>query len=321
MKHYVNLGNNQTKVILYKSISFDRRGGFLMRSMTGYSKELYENDDFRVKIEIKSVNNKNLNLKIKLPYILNFLENRIKTEVASRVSRGSLDLRIDFEDKRELGDLFEYNGNLASSYMKVLEKMEDDFNEKFSNKLDILIKQPNVVRKNELEIDETEYSEVVKATLHKALDSFLEMKEEEGFRLRMYFRERLQVIEGKVTQIIENKEKVVDDYREKLLERLERVRRDIEFKEDDILKEILLFTDKSDISEETSRLESHIEQFKIELEKNEPSIGKKLDFILQEMFRELNTTGVKSNLYDISKLVVECKNEVEKIREQALNIE
>ncbi|WP_319369888.1 YicC/YloC family endoribonuclease [uncultured Ilyobacter sp.] len=292
-----------------------------MRSMTGYSKELYENDDFRVKIEIKSVNNKNLNLKIKLPYILNFLENRIKTEVASRVSRGSLDLRIDFEDKRELGDLFEYNGNLASSYMKVLEKMEDDFNEKFSNKLDILIKQPNVVRKNELEIDETEYSEVVKATLHKALDSFLEMKEEEGFRLRMYFRERLQVIEGKVTQIIENKEKVVDDYREKLLERLERVRRDIEFKEDDILKEILLFTDKSDISEETSRLESHIEQFKIELEKNEPSIGKKLDFILQEMFRELNTTGVKSNLYDISKLVVECKNEVEKIREQALNIE
>lgn len=292
-----------------------------MRSMTGYSKELFENDDFRVKIEIKSVNNKNLNLKIKLPYILNFLENKIKTEVASRVSRGSVDLRIDFEDKRELGDLFEYNDNLASSYMKVLERLEEDFNEKFSNKLDILIKQPNVVRKNELEIDETEYSEVVKNTLHKAIDSFLDMKDGEGARLRVYFEERLKAIEEKVSQIIENKEKVVDDYREKLLERLDRVRRDIEFKEDDILKEILLFTDKSDISEETSRLESHIEQFKIELEKNESSIGKKLDFILQEMFRELNTTGVKSNLYDISKLVVECKNEVEKIREQALNIE
>ncbi len=292
-----------------------------MRSMTGYSKELFESDDFRVKIEIKSVNNKNLNLKIKLPYILNFMENKIKTEVASRVSRGSVDLRIDFEDKKEMGDLFEYNGNLASSYMKVLEKLEEDFDEKFSNKLDILIKQPNVVRKNELEIDESEYSDVVKTTLHKAIDSFLEMKEEEGSRLRVYFEERLGTIEEKVAQIVVNKEKVVDDYREKLLERLDRVRRDIEFKEDDILKEILLFTDKSDISEETSRLESHIEQFKIELEKNESSIGKKLDFILQEMFRELNTTGVKSNLYDISKLVVECKNEVEKIREQALNIE
>ena len=292
-----------------------------MRSMTGYSKELFESDDFRLKIEIKSVNNKNLNLKIKLPYILNFMENKIKTEVASRVSRGSVDLRIDFEDKREIGDLFEYNKNLASSYMKVLEKLEEDFDEKFSNKLDILIKQPNVVRKNELEIDESEYSDVVKMTLHKAIDSFLEMKEEEGSRLRVYFEERLGTIEEKVAQIVVNKEKVVDDYREKLLERLDRVRRDIEFKEDDILKEILLFTDKSDISEETSRLESHIEQFKIELEKNESSIGKKLDFILQEMFRELNTTGVKSNLYDISKLVVECKNEVEKIREQALNIE
>jgi uncharacterized protein (TIGR00255 family) len=292
-----------------------------MRSMTGYSKELFENDDFRVKIEIKSVNNKNLNLKIKLPYILNFMENKIKTEVASRVSRGSLDLRIDFEDKRELGDLFEYNSNLASSYMKVLEKLEEDFDEKFSNKLDILIKQPNVVRKNELEIDETEYAEVVKNTLHKAIDSFLEMKEGEGARLKVYFEERLKAIEERVAQIVEKKEEVVDDYREKLLERLDRVRRDIEFKEEDILKEILLFTDKSDISEETSRLESHIEQFKIELEKNESSIGKKLDFILQEMFRELNTSGVKCNLYDISKLVVECKNEVEKIREQALNIE
>lgn len=292
-----------------------------MRSMTGYSKELFENDDFRVKIEIKSVNNKNLNLKIKLPYILNFMENKIKTEVASRVFRGSVDLRIDFEDKRELGDLFEYNSNLASSYMKVLEKLEEDFSEKFSNKLDILIKQPNVVRKNELEIDETEYSDIVKKTLHKAIDSFLEMKEGEGSRLKLYFEERINSIEEKVAQIIEKKEEVVEDYREKLLERLDKVRRDIEFKEEDILKEILLFTDKSDISEETSRLESHLEQFKIELEKNEASIGKKLDFILQEMFRELNTTGVKCNLYDISKLVVECKNEVEKIREQALNIE
>ncbi|ADO81970.1 YicC/YloC family endoribonuclease [Ilyobacter polytropus] len=292
-----------------------------MRSMTGYSKELFENDDFRVKIEIKSVNNKNLNLKIKLPYILNFMENKIKTEVASRVFRGSVDLRIDFEDKRELGDLFEYNSNLASSYMKVLEKLEEDFSEKFSNKLDILIKQPNVVRKNELEIDEAEYSDIVKKTLHKAIDSFLEMKEGEGSRLKLYFEDRIKSIEEKVVQIIEKKEEVAEDYREKLLERLEKVRRDIEFKEEDLLKEILLFTDKSDISEETSRLESHLEQFKIELEKNESSIGKKLDFILQEMFRELNTTGVKCNLYDISKLVVECKNEVEKIREQALNIE
>jgi uncharacterized protein (TIGR00255 family) len=292
-----------------------------MRSMTGYSKEVFESDNFRIKIEIKSVNNKNLNLKIKLPYVLNFLENKIKTQVASRVSRGSVDLRIDFEDKREQENLFEYNSNVAFSYMKVLDKLEEDFNEKFSNKMDILIKQQNLIRKNELEVDESEYSEAIIKTLHKAMDSFIEMKEEEGSRLKVYFQERLEIIENKVIEIIENKEKVVDYYREKLFERLGKVKADLEFKEEDLLKEILLFTDKSDISEETSRLESHITQFHIELKKNESSTGKKLDFILQEIFRELNTTGVKSNLYDISKLVVECKNEVEKIREQVMNIE
>lgn len=292
-----------------------------MRSMTGYSKEVFESDNFRIKIEIKSVNNKNLNLKIKQPYVLNFLENKIKTQVASRISRGSVDLRIDFEDKREQENLFEYNSNVASSYMKVLDKLEEDFDEKFSNKLDILIKQQNLIRKNELEVDESEYSEVIIETLHKALDSFIEMKEEEGARLRVYFQERLEIIESKVEEIIKNKEKVVDYYREKLLVRLEKAKVEVDFKEEDLLKEILLFTDKSDISEETSRLESHLAQFRIELQKNESSIGKKLDFILQEIFRELNTTGVKCSLYDISKLVVECKNEVEKIREQVMNIE
>ena len=114
---------------------------------------------------------------------------------------------------------------------------------------------------------------------------------------------------------------VVDTYKTKLLERLEKVKGSIEFKEEDILKEILLFTDKSDISEEISRLDSHMEQLKKELQiKGEP-VGKKIDFILQEIYRELNTTGVKSNLYEISKLIVESKNELEKIREQSMNIE
>ena len=104
-------------------------------------------------------------------------------------------------------------------------------------------------------------------------------------------------------------------------ERLEKIKEEVEFKEEDILKEILLFTDKSDISEEISRLDSHLTQLKLEMNSSEIAIGKKIDFILQEIFRELNTTGVKCNLYDISKLVVESKNELEKIREQAMNIE
>ena len=128
-------------------------------------------------------------------------------------------------------------------------------------------------------------------------------------------------IEDRVEIIKTHKEEVVKNYKEKLIKRLDSIRGEVEFKEEDILKEILLFTDKSDISEEVSRLESHLKQLKIELDSDSNTVGKKIDFILQEMFRELNTSGVKANSYEISKLVVECKNEIEKIREQAMNIE
>ncbi len=292
-----------------------------MRSMTGYSKHVFEDEKYRIKIEMKSVNNKNLNLKIKLPYILNFLENKIKAEFSKRVFRGSVDLRIDFEDKQEQENLFEYNKNIVSSYMKVLEDIENDTNEKFSNKLDILIKQPNVVKKNEGEVDEAGYRNFILYHLHQGIDSFIEMKVEEGQRLKKYFEEIIVTLKKNVEIIDENRDRVVEEYRISLLEKLNKISEKLDYSEADILREILLFTDKSDISEEVSRLKSHLEQFEIELSKDLDSCGKKLDFILQEIFREFNTSGVKCNLYDISKVVVECKNEVEKIREQLLNIE
>ena len=112
-----------------------------MRSMTGYSKEYFENEKYAISLEIKSVNNKNLNLKIKSPHMLNFLENKIRTEVASRVTRGSIDLKIEFQDKREVDNLFEYDKNMTASYLKVLNTIENEYEEKFSNKLDLLVKR------------------------------------------------------------------------------------------------------------------------------------------------------------------------------------
>lgn len=292
-----------------------------MRSMTGYSKLNFEDEKFAINLELKSVNNKNLNLKIKLPYNLNFLENAIRTEVASKISRGSLDLKIEFEDKRELGEIFDYDRSLSSAYMKILKEMENDFDEKFTNKMDILVRNLNVIKKNDFEIDENEYSKFILDKIQELLVGFVKTKEDEGNRLKAYFMERIEVLESKVEEIKKFKDTVVSDYKEKLLERLEKIKEEVEFKEEDILKEILLFTDKSDISEEISRLDSHLTQLKLEMNSSEIAIGKKIDFILQEIFRELNTTGVKCNLYDISKLVVESKNELEKIREQAMNIE
>ena len=292
-----------------------------MRSMTGYSKLTYQDEIFPNNMKLKSVNNKNLNLKIKLPYNLNFLEGAIRTEVASKISRGSLDLKIEFEDKRELGKLFDYDRNLSSAYMNVLKEMENDFSEKFTNKMDILVRNLNVIQKNDFEIDENEYSFFVLKKVNELLIPFIQTREDEGKRLKTYFLERIDVLEEKITEIKKYKEIVVENYKEKLMERLDKIRGAIDFKEEDILKEILLFTDKSDISEEISRLDSHMEQLRKEMESRDTAVGKKIDFILQEIFRELNTTGVKCNLYDISKLIVECKNELEKIREQAMNIE
>ena len=292
-----------------------------MRSMTGYSKLNFEDEKFAINLELKSVNNKNLNLKIKLPYNLNFLENAIRTEVASKISRGSLDLKIEFEDKRELGEIFDYDRSLSSAYMKILKEMENDFDEKFTNKMDILVRNLNVIKKNDFEIDENEYSKFILEKIQELLVGFIKTKEDEGNRLRLYFMERIEVLESKIEEIKKFKDIVVSNYKIKLLERLEKIKEEVEFKEEDILKEILLFTDKSDISEEISRLDSHLTQLKLEMNSSEIAIGKKIDFILQEIFRELNTTGVKCNLYDISKLVVESKNELEKIREQAMNIE
>ena len=292
-----------------------------MRSMTGYSKLSYQDDKYALNMELKSVNNKNLNLKIKLPYNLNFLEGAIRTEIASKVSRGSLDLKIEFSDLRDLGKLFDYDKEQSKGYMNVLLEMEKDFNEKFSNKMDILVRNLNVIKKNDFEIDENEYSKFILEKIQELLVGFVKTKEDEGNRLKAYFMERIEVLESKIEEIKKFKDTVVSNYKAKLLERLEKIKEEVEFKEEDILKEILLFTDKSDISEEISRLDSHLTQLKLEMNSSEIAIGKKIDFILQEIFRELNTTGVKCNLYDISKLVVESKNELEKIREQAMNIE
>ena len=191
----------------------------------------------------------------------------------------------------------------------------------YLKRMDILVRNLNVIQKNDFEIDESEYSAFVLGKVNELLIPFIQTREDEGDRLKAYFLERIDVLEEKITEIKKYKEIVVENYKEKLMERLDKIRGTIDFKDEDILKEILLFTDKSDISEEISRLDSHMEQLRKEMENNDTAVGKKMDFILQEIFRELNTTGVKCNLYDISKLIVECKNELEKIREQAMNIE
>lgn len=292
-----------------------------MRSMTGYSKLNYEDENYVISMEIKSVNNKNLTTKVKLPYNLNLLENYIRAEIASFISRGSIDFRIEFEDKNENLKSLKYDEDLAKSCMQILNKMEEDFNEKFSNKLDFLVRNFGVISQKDLDTDEEKYKEIISLKLRELLQDFVKTKVEEGNRLRNFFKEQLNILKLKVEEVKKLKPQVVENYRERLLANVNSVKSDIDFKEEDILKEILLFSDRVDITEEVSRLESHFKQLEYEFNADKDSQGKKIEFIFQEIFREFNTMGVKSNMYEISKLVVEGKNELEKMREQIMNIE
>ncbi len=291
-----------------------------MRSMTGYSRLNYEDEKYRISMEIKGVNNKNLATKIKLPYNLNLLENFIRLQIASVIDRGSIDLRIDFEDKNESLQEIKYDENLAKSCMSILNKMENDFQDKFSNKMDFLIRTFGVISKQDLDIDENTYKEVIELKLDELLKKFIETKLDEGNRLKEFFKEQLLKLRENLEQIKELKPQVVENYKNKLLSNIETMKQDIEVKDEDILKEVLIYSDRVDITEEISRLESHFKQLDIEFE-NKKNQGKKIEFIFQEIFREFNTMGVKANMYDISKLVVESKNELEKMREQIMNIE
>ncbi|PIM78632.1 YicC/YloC family endoribonuclease [Fusobacterium pseudoperiodonticum] len=292
-----------------------------MRSMTGYSKLNYEDENYVISMEIKSVNNKNLTTKVKLPYNLSLLENYIRAEIASFISRGSIDFRIEFEDKNENLKSLKYDEDLAKSCMQILNKMEEDFNEKFSNKLDFLVRNFGVISQKDLDTDEEKYKEIISLKLRELLQDFIKTKVEEGNRLRIFFKEQLNILKSKVEEVKKLKPQVVENYRERLLANVNSVKADIDFKEEDILKEILLFSDRVDITEEVSRLESHFKQLEYEFNTDKDSQGKKIEFIFQEIFREFNTMGVKSNMYEISKLVVEGKNELEKMREQIMNIE
>jgi len=292
-----------------------------MRSMTGYSKLNYEDENYIISMEIKSVNNKNLATKVKLPYNLNLLENYVRAEIATFISRGSIDFRIEFEDKNESLKNLKYDEDLAKSCMQILNKMEEDFNEKFSNKLDFLVRNFGVISQKDLDSEEEKYKEIISLKLRELLQDFIKTKVEEGNRLRSFFKEQLNILKSKVEEIKKLKPQVVENYRERLLANVNSVKADIDFKEEDILKEILLFSDRVDITEEVSRLESHFKQLEYEFNADKDSQGKKIEFIFQEIFREFNTMGVKSNMYEISKLVVEGKNELEKMREQIMNIE
>lgn len=293
----------------------------MIRSMTGYGKGESENQLYKLKIELKSVNHRYLDINIKLPRYLIYLEESIKKLIKERLQRGKVDVFVNFEFAEASAVDVKVDISLARSFKSALEELKSELEIDDSIRLNNILSISDVIKTEKKELDEDLVWETIKESTMKALDKMLEMREYEGEQLKKDIHVKLENIESIATRIEERAPLVVDEYKSKLNERIQIILEDVVAVDmDRLAMEVAIFADKSSIDEELTRLKSHVSQLREILSEKE-SIGRKLDFLIQEFNREVNTIGSKSSDTDIVKAVVELKSEIEKIREQVQNIE
>lgn len=291
----------------------------MIRSMTGFGRGKYENNGREYLVEIKSINHKYCDIGIRLPRIFNGLEYKIRQEVASRISRGKIDVYIEFRDNSADESSISFNKDLAKVYIKDLIELGKETGIDYNFNVIDVVKMPDVLRKEDEEDEDLIFNELSVA-LKEALDKFIEMREFEGNKLKEDIENRLNILDSKIPEIIEKSSGLVDEYIVKLNERIKEVLNVDSVDETRLAQEVVIYSDKISVEEELTRLKSHISQFKNLLKESSP-IGKKLDFLTQEINRETNTIGSKTSNLDVTNLVVDLKTEIENIREQIQNIE
>ena len=293
-----------------------------MKSMTGYGAGRLDAADYKIQVEAKSVNNRFLEVSVRSPRHLSALEDAVKKQAQARFSRGKIDIFITLEQISAKRPPISIDKGLAIAYYNLLSDLSSSC--AIPNSVDIatLAKLPGVIGEEKAETED--FSELINSTVMSALDiafeQLAEMRQVEGSRLAedIVFRcNRLKTLSQHIGTFAP---KVVLEYQEKLKERVKTLLGEYELDQTKLANEVAFMADKADISEELTRLDSHFLQFGKALELTEP-IGRKLDFIVQEMNREVNTIGSKANNLEISSLVIEVKSELEKIREQVQNIE
>ena len=291
----------------------------MIKSMTGFGRGSYEIDGRKYIIEIKSVNHKYGDVSVKLPRFLISLEDGIRKKVSSNISRGKIDVFVTFEDYSEKFTNIRINKTLAKEYLKQFKELADETGLEFSLNLIDVSRLPDI-----LKLEETDAQDLISEELNKALEiainNFVEMRSQEGEKLIADMKGRIDLIEKKVEEISKFSSTLVPEYIEKLQARIKEYMQTDVVDETRLAQEIVIYSDKCSIEEELTRLRSHISQFNNLLKGSSP-IGKKLDFLVQEMNREVNTIGSKANSLDITNRVIEIKTEIENIREQVQNIE
>ncbi len=292
----------------------------MIKSMTGFGRcEIAENNR-KFTVEMKSVNHRYLDVNIKMPKKLNFFESAIRAELKNYISRGKVDLFITYEDYTENNASIRYNRELATEYMKYLRQMQEEFGLDDDIRVSTLSRYPEVFTMEEQNIDEEELWKELQKAIKGAAEGFVETRIAEGEHLKEDLLEKLDGMLKLVDFITERSPQIVQEYRRKLEEKVKELLGDAQVDENRLLTEVTIFADKVCVDEELVRLRSHIETTRKTLQEG-GSIGRKLDFIAQEMNREANTTLSKSNDLEISNCAIELKTEIEKVREQIQNIE
>lgn len=290
----------------------------MIRSMTGYGRG-EQMGEFTWVVEIRSVNHRFLEIFVKLPRTWLMLEEKIKSFVKGKISRGRVDIFVNLSCENLPIDIKIDKSAIKNYYNKLMEiKQETGFEGPVS--LSLLSMMPDLFAIQEEMPREQELWEMLEPALDSAVKNLITMREREGENLWNDIVKRLDTISGKVDFIGERTDVVVEEYRKRLVQDVERLLKDVTLERDKIEAEVVLFAERSNITEELTRLNSHIAQMG-KLQQSRESIGKKADFIIQEMYREVNTIASKSSDYDISREVIEIKSELEKIREQIQNIE
>ena len=292
----------------------------MLRSMTGYGRSQQTIDGFNITLELKSVNHRYFEFNTRLARNYNFLEEKLKSFFSDTISRGKVECSVMIESVEEADAVITVNHPLVKSYMQAYEELSTQYNLQNDITVSSLSKVPDIFSIRKQEADEERIWAAVSTVAVAALANFTAMREREGVKLKDDVSSRLDTIIGCVEFIEERSPETVREYNEKLLARLRELLGDTTVDEQRLLTEAAIFADKIAVAEETVRLRSHISQLRSFLENDGP-IGKKMDFLVQELNREANTIGSKCQDVELARKVVDIKAEIEKIREQIQNIE
>ncbi len=291
-----------------------------MRSMTGYGRGDADHGGTKFSVELNSVNRKQSDIVINLPRDLCALEPRIRQAINEKISRGRMNVVVGLHQGANGAAALALDTALARSYHDAMLTLQKELSAPGEITIGTILQAPGVMRSPEQSVDADKAWPAVERALTTALSELVKMREREGKHLAKDLIHRLKILRQEIKGIRALYPEVVKKYRSALIERIQKAGLDLPVEDERLLKEVTIFADRSDISEELTRLESHLAQFAHHLRKNEP-VGRTLEFITQEIFRELNTLGAKSNDAGISQHVVACKSELEKIREQIQNLE